>query len=72
MGQQFICSQIQLLSRGLHQIWPNIHWVCHNDITLALAAATAGRVCVSVQIRGRERVMEKEKETDDSLSPTPE
>lgn len=48
MGLGFIRSQIQLLSSGPHQIGPNLRRECHNDIMPALAAATAGRVCVCV------------------------
>lgn len=72
MGPQFICSQILLLSSGPHQMGPNLHWECCNDIMPALAAATAGsvRVCRSVCVwfSRRKTVMEEEKETDDSLS----
>lgn len=60
MGLRLIHSQIQLLSNGPHQMGPSLHWECHNDITPALSAATAGRVCV----RWRKRM----KETDRWLS----
>lgn len=50
MGLQFICSQIQLLSSGPHQMGPNLHWECCNDIMPALAAATAGRMRVCVDV----------------------
>lgn len=46
MGLRLIRSQIQLLSSGPHQMGPSLRWECRNDITPALSAATAGRVCV--------------------------
>ncbi len=71
MGRQFVRSQIQLLSGGPHQMWPNLGWKCHNDITQQLqvdSMSVCVYVCVCVCVWEMKREGDREGERNRWLS----